>query len=262
MRYSLLDMVQRILESMESDEVNSISDTVESQAVANIIKESYFYMVGRMDLPANDQLFQLEASGDNLKPVLMTVPQDVLDTHWIKYVSPDETGNTEYNEVHFLPLEEFLTRTLLLKEDETDVSTMSLSLDNLNFTFKFYNDRAPRFYTTPDNVNLIFDGYDSVEDTTLQKSKTLCFGKKLPTFTMTDSFVPQLDPTQFQQLLNEAKSQAFVELKQQENGHSQERARKGFITTQRTKRNIPAGRREIDRIGGYGRRGYQGKIRG
>lgn len=42
MKYTLLELTQRILESMNSDEVNSIGDTEESMTVANIIKESLF----------------------------------------------------------------------------------------------------------------------------------------------------------------------------------------------------------------------------
>ncbi len=51
-------------------------------------------------------------------------------------------------------------------------------------------------------------------DTTLQTSKTLCYGQIIPTFTLEDSFIPDLDDTQFPLLLNEAKAIAFVELKQ------------------------------------------------
>lgn len=254
MRYSLLDMTQRILESMESDEVNSISDTVESQAVANIIKETYWFLVGRMDLPANHNFFQLEASGDSTQPVLMTVPDDVLDIDWIKYKFDDDAGNSEYRVITFLPLEDFLRRTLTLKEDDTIIDTMNVTLDTLSFEFKFYNDRQPMFYTSTDNSNLFFDAYDSTDSSTLVKARTLCFGKKLPEFLMQDSFVPQLDPTQFQLLLNEAKMQAFNELKQMENVQAARRAQKSFITTQRTKRNIPTKYPEIRRVPDYGRK--------
>lgn len=251
---TLLDMVQQILRSMESDEVNSYADTVESQAVAEIVRETYNYLVARMDLPANHQLFQLTASGDNTKPVLMRVPSDVLDIEWIKYVSPDEQNNTEYNEVHFIPLEEFLRHSLTLKEDETDVNVMNVTLDGLSFEIKYYNNRRPMFWTTTDNYNLIFDGIDLDDSVTLEQSKTLCYGKKLPEFQMNDNFIPQLDPTQFQLLLNEARQQAFTELKQMENGNAAYRSRKMFINTQRTKNAFPTKYPEIKRIGGYGRR--------
>lgn len=51
MNYTLLDMVQRILEAMESDEVNNYDDTPESLAVANIIKEVYYDIISTLDIP-------------------------------------------------------------------------------------------------------------------------------------------------------------------------------------------------------------------
>ena len=59
MRYSLIELVQRILESMDSDEVDSISDTVESLAVANSGKECYFDIISNLDLPEKVDIFQL-----------------------------------------------------------------------------------------------------------------------------------------------------------------------------------------------------------
>jgi hypothetical protein len=50
-KYTLLELTQRILESMDSDEVDSIEDSPESLAVANIIKECYFDILGKLDLP-------------------------------------------------------------------------------------------------------------------------------------------------------------------------------------------------------------------
>ena len=41
MKYTLLAIVQEILSDMDSDEVNSIDDTVESQQVASIVRSAY-----------------------------------------------------------------------------------------------------------------------------------------------------------------------------------------------------------------------------
>lgn len=253
MKYNLLEIVQRILSAMGSDEVNSYDDTVESSDVANIVKETYWYLVGRMDLPANHNVFKLDASGDSTKPVLMTRPSSVLDIDYIKYSSDDADGNTEFKQIMYLPLEEFLERTLTLKESDTNVGEMEVPVNGVNFQFKFRNDLKPTYYTTLDDETIIFDSYDSSVDSTLVSSKTLCYGKLIPTFTMSDSFTPDLDAEQFQLLLNEAKTQAFFELKQVENAQSNERARKSFISTQRTKQSIPSNRPAIKRTPNYGR---------
>lgn len=252
MRYTLLEMVQRILESMDSDEVNSYDDTVESSAVANIIKETYYYLVSRMDLPATETFFNLDASGDNTKPVLMTLPSDAVNIQNLKY-KHTESGKTVFVDQTYLDLREFLDRQYALDESETEVSTMTVSLDGTSFLFKYHNDRHPTCYTMVEN-NIVFDSYDSTVENTLQASNTMAFGPKIPTFTMSNTFVPDLDPKQFQLLLNEAKSQAFVELKQTANAHADRRASKMFINTQRTKRDIPYKTPEIRRVPNYGRR--------
>lgn len=252
MKYTLLEMVQSILTSMGSDEVNSYSDTTESNDVATVIRDTYWYIVGRGEFPANHTFFQLDASGDNTKPCVMTVPSDAVDFEYIKYKHTD-SGNTIWNYVEYLPLEEFITRVLSFTESSSNISTMTISLDGTDFIVKFYTDRNPKFYTTVED-KVIFDGYDSSVENTLQSSNTLCYGKKIPTFTMSDTFTPELSAEQFQLLLNEAKSMAFVEIKQTENPKAEERARKSFITSQRTKRNLPSKVPEIKRIKGYGRK--------
>ncbi len=45
MKYTLLEIVQEILSDMDSDEVNSIDDTTESEQVATIVKSTYLSMM-------------------------------------------------------------------------------------------------------------------------------------------------------------------------------------------------------------------------
>jgi len=253
MKYTHLEMVQRILESMDSDEVNSYADTVESAAVSNIIRETFFYLSPRLDLPIQQTFFQLTASGDNNKPVLMTMPSDQIDFEYLKYREANSDGDTTYKEVAFVDLETFYDRTFSLEESRTEVETMTVSLDGTNFTFKFRNDANPTEYTVVDNYNVIFNSYDTTVDGTLQSSKTLCYGTQEQTYTLSDTFTPNLDHDQFQVLLNEAKQQAHSELKQTNNQQAGVRARKSFITAQRTKRNMPKNLPEVKRTRNYGR---------
>src|SRR6185312_12537300 len=94
MKYTLLQMTQDILSSMSSDEVNSISDTVESLQVANIIKQKYFDIINRVELPEHEQLVQLDPSLDETNPVLMFVPDGVSNIRWIKYFDSNVSDGT------------------------------------------------------------------------------------------------------------------------------------------------------------------------
>ena len=85
MKQTLLELCQTILSDMSSDEVNSIGDTSESMQVANSIRETYFNMLSRYNLPEHDQLFQLESSDDYNQPVVMYVPKAINRIDWISY---------------------------------------------------------------------------------------------------------------------------------------------------------------------------------
>jgi hypothetical protein len=78
-------MTQEVLSHLSSDQVNSIFDTPESVQVANIIQRKYYDITARGDLPEHESIFQLNASGNQLQPTLMTVPTGVTAIKWVKY---------------------------------------------------------------------------------------------------------------------------------------------------------------------------------
>lgn len=235
MKYTLLELVQRILQSMESDEVSSIDETPESQAVADIIKECYFDIVGHGNFSEQIGPFKLDASGDNTKPVLMTIPSDVIRVDWLKYDISSDLTKPDYKPLMFRPQEEFFYVMSSLDPDDSDISSMSVSIDDRDYTLRFYTDRMPSYYTIFDESSVIFDAYDSDTEDTLTNSRSLGFGLLSVDFSMENSFVPDLDPRQFQLLLQDAKSTAFIELKQTTNPKAEQKYRRNLIHSQRTK---------------------------
>jgi hypothetical protein len=240
MKMTLLEIVQAILTSMDGDQVNSISDTTESDSVARIVKECWQHIVSNADLPEHFDLFELEASGDVSKPTLMTLPETVDRTTWIKYNCQEATDPYPvFKEMKFMPLWDFLHHMYNLPAaTDTTIGTFTQTVGTSNIAFYYRNDKAPEFYTSFDDYNLVFDSYDSAVDDTLQKSKSLCYGKIIPTFTFSDLFVPDLDANMFQVLLQEAKAQCFNELRQMDNPRADRRVRQGWIKSQRDKMNI------------------------
>lgn len=222
---------------MDSDEVNSISDTTEARQVADIIRTTYYNILARTNLPEHKELFQLDSSGDSDIPVTMTIPAHVKNMEWIKYFNDDADSSTSdgYDYVTILPLQQFLDYTNSLDTNENNVDTYTLTDNGTTFTLKYRNDVQPCYCTVVSDDQVLFDSYDSDVDTTLQSSKTMCFGVVTPTFTMSDSFTPDLDENQFPLLLNEAKSVAFVELKQMPNQKAEQEARRQWSSVQKNK---------------------------
>ena len=58
MQMTLLEMVQDILNDIDSDPVNSIDDTEESVQIAQIIKTSYFALSTNRNWPHQKKLIQ------------------------------------------------------------------------------------------------------------------------------------------------------------------------------------------------------------
>ena len=259
MKYTLLELTQSVLSSMDSDEVNSINDTPESQQVVEIIKTVYDDLITRSDIKVNNTLFNLVASNDIVKPVLMTKPDNIDHIHWIKY-NRILNGDVDpiWDEMLYLSVNDFMEYTHQLKPSNTNVDSFDLVQDGFVFTFMYRNDWSPQYYTSFDDNTLIFDGYDNAVSTTLESSKTLCYGSKISSFSRADSFIPDLQPQQFALLLNEAKSLAWSELKQTVHHKAEQSARRNWTHIQKARMNTPRenstnGAHSFDKFRNFGR---------
>src|SRR5690606_23061665 len=75
----------------------------------------------------------------------------------------------------------------------------------------------PTYWTSFDDVYLVCDSYDASYDDTLKSSKTQALIVRNPDWITQDDFVPDLPAEAFAAFLAEAKSTAFVSLKQMMN---------------------------------------------
>ena len=235
MRMTLLEMTQAILMSMDSDEVNSISDTTESLDVAHIIKQAYMDIVAELSPKRLEGLFHLDASGDNTKPTLMYLPNDVAEIHWLKYNVGDSLTDTNFRDLTFLDLNDFFHHSNGLDTDDTWVASQSITINGQSFNIKYRNDIHPTYWTSVDDRTILMDSVDLSVESTLTSSRTYGYGDLVPTFQMIDSFVPTLDPRQFQLLFNSAKAQAFIEKKQVTNEKAEKKERKHKILAYKEK---------------------------
>ena len=211
-KLTVLEMTQDILSDLDSDEVNSINDSVEALQVAQILKSTYFNIIDGRDWPHLYQPFQLTASGTTARPTHMRLPDNIIDVSWIKY-DCKEFGQTRdrVKSVMYKTPADFLE--ILEQRDSTDATVTEVT-DSSSISMNIHNDRAPQYFTSFDNEYVVFDAYDIAIDSTLQTSKTSCYGKVYPTWTMADTFTPDLPTQSFSYLLNEAKSTASLRLKQ------------------------------------------------
>lgn len=253
MNKTLLEISQIILSSMDSDEVNSISDSIESQQLGLILESVFYDIATDLDLPQFETLLELNASLDTSKPCLMTVPTSTARVSWIKYDNAEVRDSyKDYKDVCFLPFREFIEKQLALREETADVGEMAVTLNGETHSVLFRTDRHPQYYTTVNQNQLLFDAYKSDVDSTLQKSKTMAMGWVYPLWQMEDDFIPPLEPQQFSYFINRAKTRAFNEIKQQANAESAQESRRQKIVLQKRKTTVNKGP-AIFRAPRYGR---------
>lgn len=219
MKKSLLRMVQDILSEMDSDEVNSIDDTVESQQVATIIRNCYEELLTNRNWPHLKKLIQIEHSGDPSKPTHMRAPDNLKEL--VEFHYDKGTTKKQFERVKFMEPDEFLVYTRNRNTDNTNVVVVN---DVNGVELLIINDKAPEYYTTFDDDYLVFDSYNISVDDALKKSKTQCIAYVFPTWTHTDSFIPDLPEEAFPLLFEESKSTSFFTLKQMINDKAEQKA--------------------------------------
>lgn len=215
MKLSLLDIVQRVLSSMDSDEVNSINDTIESLQVADIVRDEYFDLYSLGTWKNATKLGTLSSSADNTKPTHMILPENVIALDFIKYLDVKIT----YKEP-----EDFL---LLVDGRNSDNDDIFVSTDVSGISLKIKNNAVPLYWTSFDDNNIVFDSWVLADEAVMQTINTKCSYRTMPVFSLIDTFVPDMPSDAFSTLVASCKSTAYLQLKQMRNGIQERKSRRG-----------------------------------
>lgn len=221
-KLTLLEIVSDILNDMDSDEVNSINDTIESQQVAQIVKTCYFEMIAHRNWPHLRKLVQLEASGTLTKPNYLQLPVGTKELVFFKYDKfTDDNPKSRLQEVRYKEPDSFLR--MISGRDDT-LSTVDTVTDFSGTKLLIANNLPPTYWTSFDDNYIVTDSYDSAVESTLQKSKTQCLAYIDPVWVHSDTAIPDLPSEAFPALLEEAKSTAFLSVKQMANQKAEQKA--------------------------------------
>jgi len=210
-KLTLLDMVQDILSDLESDEVNSVSDTTEALQVAQIIKTTYSDIVVRKYLPHLKTIFALDATNSST-PTHMKLPVNIMEMDEIYYDNRVAGAtNSKFTELVYKDPSEFIVSGYGL---DADLSNVDEVVDPSGITLKIKNDTKPTYWTSFDDEYVVFDSYDSSIESNMQNSKSQVMGYREPTMTIADTAVADLPSEAFPYLLSEAKKHCLAKLGQ------------------------------------------------
>lgn len=210
---TLLDVVQDILSDTNSDEVNSISDTVEAERVARIVLSTYRAMVSNRNWPSHKKTFSLTSSANSERPTHMTAPDDLKEMVSVEYnrTKATDDGRQRWGKVKWKDNESFLR--YISSRNSTDTDRVKTVTDASGITLLILKDKAPEYYTSFDDRVMIFDSFDESVDTVLQSSKTRAIGYRIPTqFTMVDGFTFDLPEEAQSALIEESRVKAQLRI--------------------------------------------------
>ena len=209
-KMTLLEVVQEILSDMNSDNVNSINDTIEAQQVVQIAKRTFYNMVNERILPHTAGFFNLTAMVNPSKPTHVRIEDDVIRIESIKYDCRKTAGEpVDPKEITYMAPKEFADYVMARNPQAPNVTTV---LDTLPLFI--INDASPTYWTSFDDKTIVFDSYNSEIESTIQSSKCYAYGEREPVWTSTDDFVPDIPAKMFPYFVSETKSMCFYTIKE------------------------------------------------
>lgn len=219
---TLLEIVQDILNDLDSDEANSINDSVEAQQVALTVRTVYEELMSNRNWPHTKKLLQLAASGNTNKPVYMKIPDDVNEIEEVRYDIRKEVANKkEFKTIVYKTPSEFLDFIYRRDSNSTNILTI---LDDSGVPLLIRNDVGPTYWTSFDDEWVVFDSYDASLESTLQSNKSQTSAFVTPPWTHSDGFIPDLPSEAFSLLFNEALSVCSINFKQMANQKAEQKA--------------------------------------
>jgi len=208
MRLTKLQLVRRVLNAIDSDEVTSVSDTVESEQVGMLVDAAYDWLLSEFPWPHLRDLRTLEVTTTANQ---MRIPTDVVTVNSIRYSGEDVT--------YLKPMD---MHKLLVDRDTT--------LSNVDSNGAI-NDHDPTYWSSYDDEYVVFDSYNG----NLVSANTVVDSYKVASPMTADGDYPDL-PERFHPILaDQATADSFYNLKGDQIGFNiyRRRAKDGLVNMQR-----------------------------
>lgn len=181
-KLTTLQIVQRTLSALDSDNVSSISDTVESEQILDILNTVYDRLLDDFPWYHLREYGTLEVTAT---AHIMKIPNDILQVDLIRYNKEDIIYVTPYEMTEFL--------------DNRDITQSEVDSNGA------YNDRDPSYWTSYDDEYITFDAYDG----SLVASYTDCEFIRKPSTLTSDTDIPDLPDRLHTVLLDGVLEEAF-----------------------------------------------------
>lgn len=247
---TMLKYVQLILSSMDSDEVETYDESVESLQVADILEQTFYEIINRRDweyLRHRVRRLDSVASSNN---VTLAIPKDVSLVESLSYYDYDKGIQRS---LEYVSPTEFISR-----QESISGANVEQSFNSYGVVFNTYNDRCPDYWTSFDESTVMFNAYDSVNQPMgVTPGNSVIMATIEPVWIMDDAYIPDMPSRMESLLLHEAMSACWLYIKQEANPKAEAIARRQFARMKTHERKVKVDNEEVV---DYGRkpRGYTG----
>lgn len=237
MKRTLLRVVQDVSRYLSGFNVDSIWDTDESRDIAYIAEKVYYNIVQRYNnIDFTGAVGTLESYGDPAFPTYMRIPGSVqrVQDSLVQYNVAKGTDSTSvnYKTIQYLDPVDFLHRM----NRSTGMPNTAVINDPSGVEFVIGTKEAPSYCTSFDSEVIVFDSYDSEEDTTLQQTKTRVYFTEEEVFLLQDAFVIPMPSSLSEMYLDLVISECSMVLRQEASPETMRRGRAAQIRMQQKQR--------------------------
>ena len=256
MQRSLLYIVQRVLDKLDFNQVNTLSGNTEALQIAYEAETTFYDLISREDWAFTSDRIEILGSGVVETPMILSLQEEAIRIDDIYYdvtipppVIPDPLATEHpitWKTMKYLKPDDFVAMTF--RRNNIDSSVELIPYNSVEFLI--VTDADPTWWTTFDNKTLVFDAYDKEKDTTLQGSKTNVMGMTLPSWKMIDTFEIPIPVQLFPTYLAQVTAACSAYYKQELSSIDEKRGFRG-LSRMRRKANTAAG---FPTRNNYGRR--------
>lgn len=230
MNRTLLYTVQRVLEKLNLDPVNSISDTEDSLLVSREAESTFYDLMTRAEWEEKIDLIEVNSLSNLNNPTALELDDDTHNITSLRYdVTTAEDDHKIIRELTWLEPEEFLKRSYhwnTANDEVTEVTYRDVPLFVLN-------NKMPEYYTSFDNKTLILDSYHSDTEDTVVGNKTICYGKQVPSWSESDTFVIPIQDSLYPLYLSMLASACSIYMNSEVNQEDERRQARGISRMRR-----------------------------
>ncbi|AUR81834.1 head completion adaptor [Vibrio phage 1.015.O._10N.222.51.E5] len=225
MRYTNLDLLQKVARAINSDEVDALDETLESTDILDIMERSLDDILMRRHWEFMKDKQSVGLTGDSAINILL--PTNVVRIQCIRHLDAGDQGH--YVDLQYLEPADFTRR--LQSNDASNSNTDEIIINGVKMWPR--NDTAPRYYTSFDELSITVDSYDkALLATGVDPDRIAIQGIHKPVldFSLGSEGIIQPIPEQMHNYwLNETIALCSVELRQQEHPRAERMARRAYI---------------------------------